>query len=144
MSDNQEAKPFAASGSGKSPEEVAFDLVNKLKGQGVWGEKNMPAILDMYAECLDTVRGLRAYSGQNRIEVPVRIGTPKKPATAPANLAAQSVPSQPVQPQQAQPVHPQHQPQAGAQPTPYQPNQAQPKPQVMQAQAVLSQAFHKD
>ena len=39
--------------SGKSKEEIAFELVSKLKGVGVWGENNMQAILDMYAQCLD-------------------------------------------------------------------------------------------
>ena len=47
--------------SGKTAEEVAFDLVAKLKGMGVWGEKNMPDILDMYAECLDAAKGKRKY-----------------------------------------------------------------------------------
>jgi len=47
--------------TGKSPEEVAFELVAKLKGMGVWGEKNMSDILDMYAECLDAVNGKREY-----------------------------------------------------------------------------------
>jgi len=73
MSENSKAEPFATTGSGKSEAEVAFDLLNKLKGQGVWGERNMPAILDMYAECLDAVRGYRVYEGQNRVETPVRI-----------------------------------------------------------------------
>ena len=31
--------------SGKSKEEIAFELVSKLKGVGVWGENNMQAIL---------------------------------------------------------------------------------------------------
>lgn len=47
--------------SGKSQEEIAFELVAKLKGMGVWGEKNMGNILDMYAECLDATKGKRAY-----------------------------------------------------------------------------------
>ena len=47
--------------SGKTPEEIAFELVAKLKGMGVWGEKNMPDILDMYAECLDAAKGQRKY-----------------------------------------------------------------------------------
>ena len=49
MSENNEASSFATAGSGKSEAEVAFDLLNKLKGQGVWGERNKDAILDMYA-----------------------------------------------------------------------------------------------
>lgn len=71
MSDNK-SEPFAAAGSGKSDAEVAFDLLNKLKGQGVWGERNMPTILDMFSECLDAVKGYRAYEGQNRVEMPIR------------------------------------------------------------------------
>lgn len=47
--------------SGKTPEEIAFELVAKLKGMGVWGERNMPDILDMYAECLDAAQGKRKY-----------------------------------------------------------------------------------
>lgn len=72
MSDSKEQKPFATSGSGKSDAEVAFELLNKLKGQGIWGEKNMPAILDMYAECLDAVKGYRVYDGQKRLIAPIR------------------------------------------------------------------------
>jgi len=65
----------AVSGSGKSEAEIAFELVNKLKGQGVWGEKNLGPILDMFAECLDAAKGLRAYPGQNRIDAPVKTQT---------------------------------------------------------------------
>ena len=81
MSD-MKPQEFATAGSGKSPEEIAFDLVNKLKGQGVWGERNKSAILDMYAECLDATRGLRAYPGQNRIDTPI---------TSPANSPVTNV-----------------------------------------------------
>jgi len=117
MSENSKAEPFATTGSGKSEAEVAFDLLNKLKGQGVWGERNMPAILDMYAECLDAVRGYRVYEGQSRVETPVRIvgqqkGNSPQPAAQPAPpqvqqpvVAAQpqpAAPNNPVQTQQAQ------------------------------------------
>lgn len=119
---------LTASGSGKSEAEVAFELLNKLKGQGVWGERNITAILDMYAECLDAAKGLRKYEGQNRVEAPIRVGSQKSaaqtaPAQAPVNTqppaaaipAAQPVAAQPVaaaQPQaipQPQPVHAQQQ-----------------------------------
>jgi|GEM_PF-1068328 len=119
---------LTASGSGKSEAEVAFELLSKLKGQGVWGERNIASILDMYAECLDAAKGLRAYEGQNRVEAPVQTGSQKPaaqtaPAQAPANTqppaaaipAAQPVAAQPVatpQPQaipQPQPVHAQQQ-----------------------------------
>ena len=63
---------LTATGSGKSEAEVAFELLSKLKGQGVWGERNMSAILDMYAECLDAAKGLRAYEGQKRVEVAIQ------------------------------------------------------------------------
>lgn len=86
-------------GSGKSEAEIAFALVNKLKGQGVWGEKNLGAILDMFAECLDAAKGLRAYPGQNRIEAPVV----KAGAKAPMAQRPQHAPQpNPAQLQQAQ------------------------------------------
>ena len=50
--------------SGKSKEEIAFELVAKLKGVGVWGENNMQQILDMYAECLEATSGLRSVQGR--------------------------------------------------------------------------------
>jgi len=50
--------------SGKSKEEIAFDLVSKLKGVGVWGENNMSQILDMYAQCLEATSGLRELDGK--------------------------------------------------------------------------------
>jgi len=91
--------------SGKSSEEVAFDLVAKLKGMGVWGEKNMSDILDMYAECLDAVKGTREYvPGQCLIEPHLR----PKPATPTQAPHMQ----QNVAPQQQQPT--QHAPQAQA------------------------------
>jgi len=72
-----------ASGSGKSEVEIAFELVNKLKGQGVWGEKNLGPILDMFAECLDAAKGLRAYPGQNRIDTPVKTQSQSAAQTLP-------------------------------------------------------------
>ena len=50
--------------SGKSKEEIAFELVSKLKGVGVWGENNRVQILDMYAECLEAASGLRSVDGK--------------------------------------------------------------------------------
>ncbi|MGJ8563435.1 MAG: hypothetical protein ACSHXY_07775 [Alphaproteobacteria bacterium] len=117
MSEN-EAKSFAAASSGKSAEEVAFELLNKLKGQGVWGERNASAILDMYAECLDAAKGLRVYEGQNRVDAPIK---------APGKSAAQVPPMQ-TQPLQARPTQSQM---VQAQPVQAQPIQAQP----LQAQA---------
>ena len=119
MSDDFE--PFATAGSGKSDPEVAFDLLNKLKGQGVWGERNKAAILDMYAECLDAVKGYRAYEGQKRVIVPtvdtasvqpqvqpqvqaaVAAPQPAMPTPQPAQATAQQAPpANPVQTQQYQ------------------------------------------
>ncbi len=115
MSENNEAGSFAATGSGKSEAEVAFDLLNKLKGQGVWGERNASDILNLYAECLDATKGLRVYEGQNRVEAPIKQGTPVATAQprqqAPAQPVAPQPAAQPVQAQaqQAQPVHAQQQ-----------------------------------
>ena len=118
MSDT-DAPEVTAFGSGKSEAEVAFELLNKLKGQGVWGERNISAILDMYAECLDAAKGLRVYSGQNRVDVPIKSGTPAPAQTqpqqqAPAQQQVQAQPQVQAQtPQQVaaapQPVHAQQQ-----------------------------------
>ena len=131
MSDNNEAGSFATAGSGKSEAEVAFDLLSKLKGQGVWGERNISAILDMYAECLDAAKGYRSYEGQNKVDVPVKTAT-AKPAQ-PVQQTAQAAPTQQVQaqaPVQAQPAQTQ-----AVQP---QPQQAQP---VHAQQQALQQAY---
>ena len=119
MSETGEQKPFATSGSGKSDAEVAFDLLNKLKGQGIWGEKNKPEILDMYAECLDAVKGYRVYEGQNRLLAPIRQApnpaSRKVTQPVPAQPQAQAQPANPAQvqsqvPAQASPQAPQGNP----------------------------------
>ena len=136
MSDNNEAGSFATAGSGKSEAEVAFDLLSKLKGQGVWGERNISAILDMYAECLDAAKGYRSYEGQNKVDVPVKTAT-AKPAQ-PVQQTTQTVP--PQQPQAQAPVQAQAiqtQP-AQVQPVQAQPQQAQP---VHAQQQALQQAY---
>ena len=116
MSDS-DFKGQASTGSGKSEAEVAFELLNKLKGQGVWGERNIGAILDMYAECLDAAKGLRAYEGQKRLDVAIRkvAGEPilqTAPPQTPVNMqppaaTRQAVPNvaPPQQAPQQQPVH---------------------------------------
>jgi len=115
MSENNEAGSFATAGSGKSEAEVAFDLLSKLKGQGVWGERNINAILDMYAECLDAAKGLRAYEGQNRVEVATSKSTsqtvaqPAQQQMPQQTQAQMAQPQQAVQPVQAQPIHAQQQ-----------------------------------
>ena len=128
MSENNEASSFATAGSGKSEAEVAFDLLSKLKGQGVWGERNVGAILDMYAECLDAAKGFRAYEGQNKVEVPIS----KAQATQQVQPTAQTAP----QPQTTAQV--QQQPPVQAQPVQAQPQQSQP---VHAQQQVLQQAY---
>jgi len=122
MSDNNEAGSFATAGSGKSEAEVAFDLLSKLKGQGVWGERNVDAILDMYAQCLDAAKGLRAYEGQKRVDVAIhkvagepilKTAPPQSPVNMQPTTATRQTPpvqAQPQpQPQQQQPVHAQQQ-----------------------------------
>lgn len=124
MSD-QDLRAVTAAGSGKSEAEVAFDLLSKLKGQGVWGERNINPILDMYAQCLDAVKGLRTYEGQNRVDAPITT-TSHRVQTQDQAQAAQS-----------HHVHPQAQHQAQtAQP------HAQAQPQTIHAQQLaLQQAF---
>ena len=126
MSENNTSDDFAAA-SGKSPAEIAFELVNKLKGQGVWGERNMPDILDMYAECLDAANGLRAYEGQNRVVAPVHRkdkkaaqpqATPQfAPQMAPHQVAPNQVAPNQVAPLQAAPNQGVHAQQAAIQQT---------------------------
>ena len=125
-----EAQDLTAAGSGKSEAEVAFELVSKLKGQGVWGERNMAAILDMYAECLDAAKGVRAYEGQKRVEVAIQksAGEPilqVAPPQTPINMAPPPATRQAQAPVQTQP---QHMPQQAAQP-------------VHTQQQVLAQAY---
>lgn len=104
--------------SGKSKEEIAFELVSKLKGVGVWGENNRAAILDMYAECLEATSGLRSVNGkapmasQSESETaPVITETPmtKVEPVAPPQMAPKAAPhdTQPVQQQPAQQPIPQ-------------------------------------
>lgn len=146
MSDDFE--PFATAGSGKSDPEVAFDLLNKLKGQGVWGERNMPKILDMYAECLDAVKGYRAYEGQTRIETPVQRKTTvdmmgSGAPNAPQNTQAQA--PMPAPSQAAAHAQPQHQAPVQA-PTQSPNQQVQPAPPanpVQSQHAQLQQQLYK-
>lgn len=73
--------------SGKTKEEIAFDLVSKLKGVGVWGENNMKQILDMYAQCLEATSGLRTVDGQKPSAIRLAEAGSKpnaQPAQAPA------------------------------------------------------------
>lgn len=96
--------------TGKSKEEIAFELVAKLKGVGVWGENNRAEILDMYAECLEATSGLRKVKG---VTSAVAANAP-----APQQFAPQTVPQAPAPQRPPQPVQ-QAAPQLTApQPTP--------------------------
>lgn len=112
-----DAQELTAFGSGKSEAEVAFELLSKLKGQGVWGERNMSDILDMYAECLDAAKGLRAYEGQKRVDVAIHTMTGKPAIQQTAQQAPVNPQQAPVTRQAAPPVAaPQPQAAARAQP----------------------------
>lgn len=111
--------------SGKSKEEIAFELVSKLKGVGVWGENNMQAILDMYAECLEATSGLREVNGKtpSALKVAGQDIAPAKAAPPAAPVMRQAAPAQ-------------------AAPQPHQQPQQQ-QPQVRQQQQQLQQAFQQ-
>ena len=79
--------------SGKSKEEIAFELVSKLKGVGVWGENNRQEILDMYAECLEATSGLRQLPGRKPI-------AQQQPTAAPQQAALRQQQADPRQQQQ--------------------------------------------
>lgn len=106
--------------SGKSAEEIAFELVSKLKGMGVWGERNMPDILDMYAECLDACKGKRQYVPGRAVLDP----------EARAVLDAKNKQVLQARQQQAQALQVQQQHQAAPQPQ----AQAQPQQRIMPTQ----------
>ena len=100
--------------AGKSKEEVAFELVAKLKGVGVWGEHNRAEILDMYAECLEATSGLRQLPGRKPVAQPqAQVQAQAQPA--PATAQPQAAPQQPVVQQQQQRVQQAYQQQAQAQ-----------------------------
>ena len=104
--------------SGKSKEEIAFELVSKLKGVGVWGENNMQAILDMYAQCLEATSGLRSVDGKTPSALQLKESNPAPAKQAPAPVQT-AVPAQQLAAQQP-PVRQQQQmvQQAFQQPTP--------------------------
>ena len=104
--------------AGKTKEEVAFELVAKLKGVGVWGEHNRAEILDMYAECLEATSGLRQLPGRKPVAQPqaqsqAQVQPQAQPA--PATAQPQAAPQQPVVQQQQQRVQQAYQQQAQAQ-----------------------------
>jgi hypothetical protein len=113
--------------SGKSKEEIAFELVSKLKGVGVWGENNMSDILDMYSLCLEATSGLRSVDGKtpSALQLNDVKSAPAKKAPAPA--LRQAAPARPA-------PAPQHAP---APATPAQ------QPQVRQQQQMVQQAYQQ-
>ena len=101
--------------AGKSKEEVAFELVAKLKGVGVWGEHNRAEILDMYAECLEATSGLRQLPGRKPVAQPqaqAQAQVQPQAQPAPATAQPQAAPQQPVVQQQQQRVQQAYQQQA--------------------------------
>ena len=120
--------------SSKTPEEIAFELVAKLKGMGIWGEKNMADILDMYAECLDATQGKRKYIPGRCILEPAdqaKLDAAHKQAVQ--RKAQQSAPQAQARPAQTQPVQ--------AQPVQAQAAQAQPVQSAQAQQQMLQQAY---
>ena len=104
--------------AGKSKEEVAFELVAKLKGVGVWGEHNRAEILDMYAECLEATSGLRQLPGRKPVAQPqaqAQAQVQPQAQPAPATAQPQAAPQQPAVQQQQQRVQQAYQQQAQAQ-----------------------------
>ena len=102
--------------AGKTKEEVAFELVAKLKGVGVWGEHNRAEILDMYAECLEATSGLRQLPGRKPVvQAQAQAQVQPQAQPAPATAQPQAAPQQPVVQQQQQRVQQAYQQQAQAQ-----------------------------
>ena len=98
----------------KTQEEIAFEMLSKLKGLGVWGEGNKDEILDLYAECLIAAQGRRRVKGLEAAKPApaTRPGFAQTPIAAPRAQqpqAAAHTPPQPAPLQQAAPVNPVHQ-----------------------------------
>lgn len=100
----------------KTQEEIAFEMLSKLKGLGVWGEGNKDEILDLYAECLIAAQGRRRVKGLEAAKPApaTRPGFAQTPIAAPRAqqpqaAAPQPAPPQPAPLQQAAPVNPVHQ-----------------------------------
>jgi len=100
----------------KTQEEIAFEMLSKLKGLGVWGEGNKDEILDLFAECLIAAKGQRRVKGLESAQpAPAMqpgfqqtpLPEPRAPQQHAAPLAQPQSPQ--AQPQQAQPANPVHQ-----------------------------------
>lgn len=94
---------------GKSQEEIAFEMLSKLKGLGVWGEGNKDEILDLYAECLIASKGLRRVKGLESSQPAPALQPGFKPqppvAAAPQPAPYQTAAYQPVQQHGQPPLH---------------------------------------
>jgi hypothetical protein len=101
--------------SGKSKEEIAFELVSKLKGVGVWGENNRAEILDMYAECLEATSGLRKVKGVTSTATAAQPAAATPQEFNPQMAAAQTAPTHAPQNTMPQTHAPQSAPQANPQ-----------------------------
>lgn len=98
----------------KTQEEIAFEMLSKLKGLGVWGEGNKDEILDLFAECLIAAKGERRVKGLEAhkpapalqpgfVQTPLPDPRVQQPQTAPqAAPLQQAAPSNPVHQQQQQ------------------------------------------
>ena len=94
----------------KTQEEIAFEMLSKLKGLGVWGEGNKDEILDLYAECLIAAQGRRPVKGleASKPAAAVQPGFAKTPIAAPRAQQPQTAP-QPAPVLHAAPINPVHQ-----------------------------------
>lgn len=93
----------------KTQEEIAFEMLSKLKGLGVWGEGNKDEILDLYAECLIAAQGRRRVKGLEAAEVApaFKPGFKQSPLPDPrAQAAATQQVQPPAAPQNAAPQTP--------------------------------------
>lgn len=103
----------------KTQEEIAFEMLSKLKGLGVWGEQNKDEILDLFAECLVAAKGERRVKGLEAAKPAPALQPGFVQTPLPTPPAAQQAPAQHAAP--ANPVHQQQQQVAQA----YQPPQGQ-------------------
>lgn len=99
----------------KTQEEIAFEMLSKLKGLGVWGEGNKDEILDLFAECLIAAQGRRRVKALEAAEIAPAFKPGFKQAqpfvppaqNQPAQAPHAQAPQAPVQAQN--PVHQQQQ-----------------------------------
>lgn len=92
----------------KTQEEIAFELLSKLKGLGVWGEGNKNEILDLFAECLIAAKGQRRVKGLEAMMPAPALQPGFVQTPLPDPRAAQQHAAPQMAPQHA-PVNPVHQ-----------------------------------